>query len=417
MYDSLLWAMHDAPTATANERLVLEHYALHADPDGCNAFPSHSTIARRTHLDAQTVKRTVRSLLTRRLMARGDQSAATALPRNYRPVVYDLMVPAGWFPNLERINADRASKGKPPLTGKERPLLAPAPAKSKRSDTGRKRIPEGSTSPLGGVSETPLGDNQGGLQDPSEGSTRPVGGVFKTGPGGLEDPQPSPYLKDQKDPWSSSVVTPGVPGARVGDWEEDKSGGVGLAPDVREALDLLHRVPAPAGRRGMTYTEMLELVPFVVRCLGDPWPWSKIELLHELSRDLGDARNVQRLLLQRLSSQIDPLRVPDDGGLWAHERPPVPVAQVLVDCVECQAPMKAATHDGMCVGCRNTLLRAMDDLSAQVRSEMEPVDLVDVDQEDQVPGQLGVPVEYQQVRDSLRRPAAEAASPAGGSVE
>ena len=206
---------------------------------------------------------------------------------------------------------------------------------------------------------------------------------------------------------SSSVGTVTVPAARVSDGEEDKSEGARLTPVVREALDLLQRVPAPAGRRGMTYTEMLELVPFVVRCLGEPWPWSKIELLHELSRDLGDARNVSQVLLQRLTSQIDPLRLPEDGGLWAHERPAAPaVARPRVLCVECTAPFAGEpTADGVCLRCRAEMARAVQAAVTYDVRRVDQVDLVDVDGEDQVPGQLGVPLADDVVEGTVEDPA------------
>lgn len=222
-------------------------------------------------------------------------------------------------------------------------------------------------------------------------------------------PSPDPVLT-LTTPQSSSVVTVTVPGARGGEEEEKGSGGLVLTPAMRDALDLLHRVPTPAGRRGMTYTEMLELLPMVVRCLGEPGPWSKAALLHELSRDLVGVQHLPSLLLHRLTTQIDPFAEGD-----AEPRLPAPVpAQVLVGCVECDRPMKGPLPaDGMCVQCRVALQRA----TVRLVDQVEQLDLVDVDAEGQVPGQLGVPVEYQQAREALRRSGGEGSSPAPESEE
>jgi hypothetical protein len=255
----------------------------------------------------------------------------------------------------------------PGVSSRTSPPCPPRQGRGVSEDTGGMS----SGPPLGVSSETALGVSS---RPPLESSVEPSVGTLTRTQG------------------SSSVGTVTVPAARGGDWEEDKDALTGvLTPAVREALDLLHRVPAPAGRRGMTYTEMLELVPLVVRCLGEPWPWSKIELLHELSRDLGDVRNVQRLALDRLK-KLNPLRLPEDGGLWPHERPAPPVRQVLVPCVECARPMKGeAPADGLCQDCRTEMARAVD-AAVSGGAGVGQVDLVDVDGHDQVPGQLGVPL-------------------------
>lgn len=430
MSEAVLWAIKSAPIMNVNEYAVLSVVAEHADPDGCNSFPAWATIAERTQLHPRTVARTLRALEERGLIRKGNQAAAHVIRRaDLRPVVYDVMIPSAWFKDIARINRERQRVGLPMLTRENRPALPPKPpTKPRRSDAGKKRKRGDSETPADPPStadrsdgESPREMDSGGLSvTPFAGhgvTESPERGDSQYGSRGLEVTRPSPDPSpDLKTPESSSVVTVTVPGARVGDGEEEKGSWGPIVVNV-EAMELLRRVPAPPGRQSMTETEMLELSPFVNRFLAEPWPWSKFELLDVLSAKLDDVKRLAPVLLDRLSKQLDPMRLPDDGGLWAHERPRVPERQVLVECVECRAPMPAVTHDGMCVGCRNTLLRALDGLSAEVRSQMDPVDLVDVDQADQLPGQLGVPVEFRQARESMRRGDGETSSPAAAPVE
>lgn len=134
--------MNDAPIANVNEFAVLMMLAEKADPDGCNAFPSRSTVAARTTVDPKTVLRALQSVEGRGLIAEGDQRAAEYIRADRRPVVYDLLIPYSWFPNIDRINKERQERGRPPLTRSTRPDIAPAPEKKQRSDKGKKRPKE-----------------------------------------------------------------------------------------------------------------------------------------------------------------------------------------------------------------------------------------------------------------------------------
>ena len=169
-FDPVLWAMKDAPIANVEEWAVLACLAERADDDGTDAMPSQATIAQRTKLSPATVKRRMRALEERGLIRRGDQTLAERYPLYVRPVVWDLMIPYSWFPNIDRIQRYRAERGEPPLRRQDRPALAPAPEKARRADHGAPRDP--------GSSSTP------GLQDPGalkhRGSTSPEGGVYKT---------------------------------------------------------------------------------------------------------------------------------------------------------------------------------------------------------------------------------------------
>ncbi|MBA8827895.1 hypothetical protein FHX42_005302, partial [Saccharopolyspora lacisalsi] len=203
--DPILWALKDAPVATAEEKLALVVMAETANEDGTDAYPSKDTIAARACLSKETVKRLVREFQQRRLIAPGDQEAARRIPKQYRPTVYDLMIPYRWFPNVDRVNADRAARGVGPLTPGGRPDLGPAPERKARADKGVSNPSKGpgkkKAKTAGQDGETGQGehdDPQGGLTDPPvDNSARGVyeyrvGGSMSIDQGGLTDPQTSP---------------------------------------------------------------------------------------------------------------------------------------------------------------------------------------------------------------------------------
>ncbi|MFJ3793549.1 helix-turn-helix domain-containing protein [Kitasatospora sp. NPDC090091] len=190
--DPLLWALNDSPTADTFERLILVALAERADPDGCNAFPSKATLARAALCDEKTVGRKLARLRERGLIAEGDQSAARHIPKHNRPVVYDLLIPCSWYGHrMERVNEERQQKGLSPLTARSRPDIAPAPARTRRSDYGKKRVTVDNEAPYRGDSESQ--DSQSPLGGGVEGGTESPGrGDSQSAQGGLEDPQTSP---------------------------------------------------------------------------------------------------------------------------------------------------------------------------------------------------------------------------------
>lgn len=199
------WAMKDAPVATSAERLVLNAYAYHCDSDGSGAYPGPATLAQMTLLDETTIKRARRSLIARKLMARGDQSRARRLPSGQRPSVLDLMIPASWYAAqkggaqaLREINAWRAEAGLEPIGPANRPNLNPAPAKKERADKGRARKPKDQEETDSAPDADPadeeratrppfeFGDEEpeqeGGLQDPPRGGFKTPQGVAQSPP-------------------------------------------------------------------------------------------------------------------------------------------------------------------------------------------------------------------------------------------
>jgi hypothetical protein len=193
-FEALLWATNDAPIADVNEFAVLTMLAEKADPDGCNAFPSRTTMASRTHIDPKTVLRTLQRLESRGLISKGDQGAAAYLRADRRPVVYDLLIPFDWFPNIERINKERRDRGRPPLTPQERPGIAAPPEKTRRSDLGKERLRK-DTNPRGD-SEVPRDEVHGVTVSPERGDSESgTGGlrVTRTSPLNLSPEPPLPF--------------------------------------------------------------------------------------------------------------------------------------------------------------------------------------------------------------------------------
>lgn len=184
----MLWAMKDAPVADVQEWAVLVCLGEYATDDGCNAWPSVSTIAARTRLSTQCVSTRLKALKTRRLIAPGDQSKVEHIPADRRPVVYDLLIPLSWHPSLERVQAYRHGQGLAMFTAGERPDLGPAPAKKVRADKGTKRSGVSATSPADGVT-TSVGV-----------STTSERGIYQSSTGHLVDAQPNQVTNPSNQP-------------------------------------------------------------------------------------------------------------------------------------------------------------------------------------------------------------------------
>jgi hypothetical protein len=194
-FEAVLWATSDAPIADVNEFAVLVMLAEKADPDGCNTFPSRPTVASRTRVDSRTVLRCLQRLEERGLIAKGDQRAAEYIRADRRPVVYDLLIPYSWFPNIERINKERQERGRAPLTPADRPDISAPPEKVRRSDLGKKRSARG-------VSQSP---RKPGAQNGHGVSLSPPRGVSQSGAGCLTDTRTSP-LNQPKESLSPVVA-------------------------------------------------------------------------------------------------------------------------------------------------------------------------------------------------------------------
>ncbi|MEU6929019.1 hypothetical protein AB0A05_07625 [Streptomyces sp. NPDC046374] len=182
----ILWAADHAPVRDAEERAILVALVVKCDFDGCNAFRSYKTLAERARVDEKTAGRRCREMETRGLLKRQTEhrsKAWLAIPREQRPVIWEVMVPAEWWSpaQLADINEQRAGLGRPPLTPENRPALASAPPKKNRSDKGTKRPKRNDQS------SDPGTDSPGG----HPGTDSPHPGDYESGPRGLEVPQPS----------------------------------------------------------------------------------------------------------------------------------------------------------------------------------------------------------------------------------
>lgn len=197
--DPILWAMKDAPIADAEEWAILVCLAERADDDGCGAFPSQAAIAKRVKMADRTVRRRLEAMEERGLIGRGDQSLALYL-KDRAPVVWDLLIPLTWFPNLERIQEFRERKNRPPLTAEQRPSLGPAPDKARRVDFGVVRTPDFGTGRTSSPVDTP--DSQTGrTTSPGGQEVRADSETATTGLEGQSDRTTSPTnLKNKPSP-------------------------------------------------------------------------------------------------------------------------------------------------------------------------------------------------------------------------
>ena len=210
--DPILWALKDAPVADSLERLVLVTLGERAArADGCTAFPSRDTLAATVLADPKTVQRVLQRLVKRGLIAKGDQSAARYIRADRRPVVYDLLIPYSWFPNPERMNAERRQAGLPPLTPEDRPDIAPPPARARRSDVGRPRKKKAAEER--GDCQTPRDRTDGGADNPARGDCQSQRGDSESRTGGLSDPRTSSLIRPLIHP-EEPLSPPSVPTQR-----------------------------------------------------------------------------------------------------------------------------------------------------------------------------------------------------------
>ncbi|MEV7867454.1 helix-turn-helix domain-containing protein [Streptomyces sp. NPDC088124] len=297
--------MKDAPVADSLERLVLVTLGERAGrADGCDAFPSRDTIAATVMADPKTVQRVLARLAKRGLIAPGDQSAARYIRADRRPVVYDLMIPYAWFPNADRMNAERAQAGLPPLTPEDRPDIAPPPPKNRRSDLGKSRPAArgDSQSPRPKDSQSPRGSGHGGTENPERGDSQ-------SGTGGLADPRTSPVIIPVEPPLPPHPSTAADAGAPTREGGRDAAPKTGI-PDAlvgteRQAYEALSRIAASEPRLQLGVRELIRLAPLAV-----PWLEAGTEaqlrqaLTAGLPAEIGSpAGLVRRRLLDKLPPQ------------------------------------------------------------------------------------------------------------------
>lgn len=208
------WASEAAPVADTYERIILMKLASHAGDDGRHAHPSVPSMARAALCDTETVKRRLRSMLSRELISYGDQQRVAHYRADRRPKVYDLMIPAAWYSDeqLTKVNRQCAEEGVEPVTPRNRPRIAPAPAKPQRADKGvsnLKRSPKAlATGALAEPSPAPV-DNP--VIDGHGGSDRAVdGGSLSGATGALQEPQISQITRPKETSQTDSGTAPRI---------------------------------------------------------------------------------------------------------------------------------------------------------------------------------------------------------------
>ncbi|WP_328923195.1 hypothetical protein [Streptomyces griseoaurantiacus] len=310
--EAMVWVLSgDAPVADVNEYAVLGAMADKADPDGCGSWLSKETIAARVHVSEETVKRCWRNMARRGVIAKGDQSLVSHYRADRRPVVYDLLIPYGWFSNIDRVNAERERLGRPPLTPQDRPPIAPAPVKPARADKGKPRPA------ARGNSQTPRKSAAG---TPDGGTTSRRRGNYKSSTGELEDPQNSKNNQSHTS-LSDPDVTPDptasaeAPTARESSAAREDDQALGGVPQQREAeLDedqeraeaFARALPGSLGRASVA-----RLVPGVVEALAEGWTPEALRAFLVRKVDVG---------------RVAEGAVPTLYFRWLHDRPAPPAA-------------------------------------------------------------------------------------------
>lgn len=246
---ALMWAAGIAPVADVQEYACLTRMADEADEAGCGVYLATATIADDIKCSEKTVQRRLDAMLERKLIGLGDQRLAQHIRADRRPVVYDLLIPAKVFGDLERTNKRRADKGLPPITPENRPEQAPPSAddmRSKRNDTGKPRrkiyengsrvdetAADGVTTspPVHGVTDSPA--VTGGLVVQHGVTSSPERGDYQSPNPGV-DPGVDPELQNPPPPSppENAEVMPAP-----GDQEEEAE--ISEGPTNQEIADLL----------------------------------------------------------------------------------------------------------------------------------------------------------------------------------
>ncbi|NYI99301.1 hypothetical protein HNR12_005655 [Streptomonospora nanhaiensis] len=380
----IIWAMKHAPCTDVYEQSVLIQMADAADEDGCNAYLSKETIAKRIagDISPETVRRKWRSL-ERRGLIRPDTSPPPPrylkIPANRRTKRWELCIPYSWWSDAQReqVQRSREDRGLEPLTPESRPDLSEAPLRAPRADKGlerphRRKKSSPPESPDRGHSQCPQGEDPGATHSAPQGPlTVPPRGhsQWPNPPGDSPEVPSSPPAPPATD-GTGGHTGPGGPAGR----EDDGSANDHNAQDAREALleraqglvdDAVrrwgsgHRAPGARDRQRLSERVADELVA----------GGEETVILEELTRDLGSARSAVRVVLGARTATpgwgrpVDPRPDPDryvpQGPLpvWCglcDERTRLVTAMVagserLWRCARChpQAVDPAAAGDGI----------------------------------------------------------------------
>lgn len=113
---AMTWALEQAPVDDPAQLLVLWALSDRAHDDGTAAWPTQQWIAERARCSGRSVRRYLKALEAAGVIVRGDQELVAHLPRDKRPVVWDLVLTATAAGQSDR---PASSSGRTP--GAERP--------------------------------------------------------------------------------------------------------------------------------------------------------------------------------------------------------------------------------------------------------------------------------------------------------
>jgi Helix-turn-helix domain len=129
---AMTWALREAPDVPASCVAILIGLSAHVDDNGRNAYPSESTLAEYTRKTVRQVRRDLRELERLGLIRRGDQSAVSRLPPQYRPTVYDVALDRTSVSALERTSTSGLERT--PVSAPDRTPMAARPDTHVRLD-------------------------------------------------------------------------------------------------------------------------------------------------------------------------------------------------------------------------------------------------------------------------------------------
>lgn len=184
----IIWAVEHAPIVDAEERAILVALVTKGDFDGCNCYRSFATLARVARVDRRTAMRKVQAMTDRGLLREQKDPKPKSwydLPADKRPVVREAMIPASFWSTVQlaEINEQRATRGRAPITGANRPDLAEAPPKKVRADKGKPNPKRSNKKPTGerGDLKSPRPEGSGVSQShPAECLEDTSRGVFES---------------------------------------------------------------------------------------------------------------------------------------------------------------------------------------------------------------------------------------------
>lgn len=308
----IIWAAEHAPVRDAEERAILTALVIKGDFDGCNCYRSYPTLAAVARVDPKTAGRKCREMEKRGILRRQPGPKPEGwrkLPKDKRPVVWEVLIPFAFWSavQLEEINLQRAERGRPPITPRNRPPIAEAPPKRARSDKGTPK-PERRKPTERRDSQSPRSEESDGTLSP------PAQGLQVPPPGDSQSPNPLLVPSDKP---SSSYVTPappatdGTPMKEEEDAEQNKHQAYELVDAATARWDKQHRRPN-ANERHRIAEKVAEALAAGATPDG---------IIRELTRDLNPGQ------VATTAVQVVRFRIKEPG--WAKQNQPPTKPTVL----------------------------------------------------------------------------------------